>query len=97
MALRAVGAATRALASRRPCVPRVPVCAARGIHRTASACDGVHPLGQVCVFVCQLGALSFSLSLRLSVASVYCTGVLGAPLLLFTSQVLCDDRLSLPF
>lgn len=47
MALRTVGAATRALASRRPCAPRVPVCAARGIHRTASACDEVHPLGQV--------------------------------------------------
>ncbi|CAM9691394.1 unnamed protein product [Ectocarpus fasciculatus] len=48
MALRTIGAATRALASRPPCALRAPatVGAARNVHRTVSARDEVHQLGQ---------------------------------------------------
>ncbi|CAN0118714.1 unnamed protein product, partial [Hapterophycus canaliculatus] len=48
MALRTLGAATRALASRPPCGAQAPatVGAARSIHRTASSYDEVHQLGQ---------------------------------------------------
>ncbi|CAM9317189.1 unnamed protein product [Pylaiella littoralis] len=48
MALRTIGAATRGLTLRRPTAAPLPatIGAARSIHRTVSACDEVHPLGQ---------------------------------------------------